>query len=57
MTGLTIIFISEEDFKHKIKQNEFAEWEMVYEGNTMAPRRVSCNAFGMHKKYLCWTLM
>jgi guanylate kinase len=25
-------FISEEDFKEKIRQKEFAEWEMVYEG-------------------------
>jgi len=25
-------FISVEDFKNKIKQNDFVEWEMVYEG-------------------------
>ena len=25
-------FISVEDFQHKIKNNEFVEWEMVYEG-------------------------
>jgi guanylate kinase len=25
-------FITVEDFKHKIEQQEFAEWEMVYEG-------------------------
>ena len=25
-------FISVEEFKHKIQQHEFAEWEMVYEG-------------------------
>ncbi len=25
-------FISVEDFKHKIEQHEFVEWEMVYEG-------------------------
>jgi len=25
-------FISTEDFKHKIKKNEFAEWEEVYQG-------------------------
>jgi len=25
-------FMSEEDFKQKIKNNEFVEWEMVYEG-------------------------
>ena len=30
--GVDYYFISEEDFKHKIQQNEFAEWEMVYEG-------------------------
>ncbi len=30
--GVDYYFISEEDFKHKIQQNEFAEWEMVYDG-------------------------
>lgn len=30
--GLDYHFISEEDFKQKIQQNEFVEWEMVYEG-------------------------
>src|SRR6187401_2003955 len=30
--GVDYYFITEEDFKHKIQQNEFAEWEMVYEG-------------------------
>jgi guanylate kinase len=30
--GVDYYFISEEDFKHKIQQKEFAEWEMVYEG-------------------------
>lgn len=30
--GKDYYFISEEDFKHKIKNKEFLEWEMVYEG-------------------------
>ncbi len=30
--GVDYYFISMEDFKHKIQQKEFAEWEMVYEG-------------------------
>jgi guanylate kinase len=30
--GVDYYFISEEDFKKKIQQKEFAEWEMVYEG-------------------------
>src|SRR5215203_3024505 len=30
--GVDYYFISEDDFKQKIQQNEFAEWEMVYEG-------------------------
>lgn len=30
--GVDYYFISEKDFKEKILHNEFAEWEMVYEG-------------------------
>ena len=30
--GTDYYFISEDDFKHKIRNNEFVEWEMVYEG-------------------------
>ena len=30
--GSDYYFISEDDFKQKIQQNEFIEWEMVYEG-------------------------
>jgi guanylate kinase len=30
--GVDYYFIPLEDFKRKIKQKEFAEWEMVYEG-------------------------
>ncbi|MFN8250587.1 MAG: guanylate kinase [Ferruginibacter sp.] len=30
--GVDYHFMSEEDFKQKIQQNEFVEWEMVYEG-------------------------
>src|SRR5665647_3599736 len=30
--GMDYYFISEDDFKQKIQHNEFAEWEMVYEG-------------------------
>ena len=30
--GVDYYFLSLDDFKHKIQQNEFAEWEMVYEG-------------------------
>ncbi|MBL7742972.1 MAG: guanylate kinase [Chitinophagaceae bacterium] len=30
--GVDYYFISEEEFKEKIHQKEFAEWEMVYEG-------------------------
>jgi guanylate kinase len=30
--GLDYHFMSEEDFKQKIQNNEFVEWEMVYEG-------------------------
>ena len=31
--GVDYYFISEESFKNKIANNEFVEWEMVYEGN------------------------
>jgi guanylate kinase len=30
--GVDYYFMSEEEFKHKIKEDAFAEWEMVYEG-------------------------
>ncbi|MEP6711821.1 MAG: guanylate kinase [Ferruginibacter sp.] len=30
--GVDYYFISQEEFKQKIKDKEFAEWEMVYEG-------------------------
>src|SRR5215217_6327095 len=30
--GVDYYFISEEEFKEKIQQEAFAEWEMVYEG-------------------------
>ena len=30
--GVDYYFLSLEDFKQKIQQNEFVEWEMVYEG-------------------------
>jgi len=30
--GVDYYFLSEDDFKQKIKDKEFAEWEMVYEG-------------------------
>lgn len=30
--GVDYYFMSEADFKQKIQHNEFAEWEMVYEG-------------------------
>ncbi len=30
--GVDYYFISADDFKQKIQQNEFVEWEMVYEG-------------------------
>jgi len=30
--GTDYYFLTMEDFKHKIQQNEFVEWEMVYEG-------------------------
>ena len=30
--GVEYYFLSVEDFKQKIKQNDFFEWEMVYEG-------------------------
>ena len=30
--GIDYYFLSLEEFKHKIQQNEFVEWEMVYEG-------------------------
>jgi guanylate kinase len=30
--GTDYYFISEEEFKEKIRKNEFVEWEMVYEG-------------------------
>jgi len=32
INGVHYYFISEEEFKEKIRQKEFAEWEMVYEG-------------------------
>ncbi|WP_439504735.1 guanylate kinase [Sediminibacterium sp.] len=31
--GVHYHFISEEEFKHKIEENAFVEWEMVYEGS------------------------
>jgi len=30
--GVDYYFLSEADFKHHIQQNDFIEWEMVYEG-------------------------
>src|SRR3712207_5181824 len=30
--GVDYYFMSEEEFTNKIQHNEFAEWEMVYEG-------------------------
>src|SRR5437868_14620097 len=30
--GVDYYFISPEEFRQKIQENEFAEWEMVYEG-------------------------
>jgi guanylate kinase len=30
--GIDYYFLSLDEFKHKIQGNEFAEWEMVYEG-------------------------
>src|SRR6201998_2791684 len=30
--GVDYYFMSEDDFKQKIQDNEFVEWEMVYEG-------------------------
>lgn len=30
--GRDYYFMSEEEFRHKVQQNEFIEWEMVYEG-------------------------
>ena len=32
VNGKDYYFISEDDFRQKIQNNEFAEWEMVYEG-------------------------
>ena len=32
VNGEDYYFLSEEEFQHKIKAREFAEWEMVYEG-------------------------
>ncbi|MDR3715549.1 MAG: guanylate kinase [Puia sp.] len=32
MNGVDYYFLSLDDFKQKIRDNEFAEWEMVYEG-------------------------
>ena len=31
--GVHYHFISEDDYKHKIEENAFVEWEMVYEGS------------------------
>lgn len=31
--GIDYYFLSEEEFKNKINENAFVEWEMVYEGN------------------------
>ncbi len=31
-TGVDYYFMSTEEFNHKIQENEFVEWEMVYEG-------------------------
>ena len=32
--GKDYYFLSQEEFEHKAKQNEFIEWEMVYEGKS-----------------------
>lgn len=32
VNGRDYYFMSEHEFKHKINENEFVEWEMVYEG-------------------------
>lgn len=41
--GADYYFISEEEFKYKIRHDEFAEWEMVYEGKYYGTLKAELN--------------
>lgn len=44
--GADYYFISMEEFKKKIKEKEFAEWEMVYEGKYYGTLKSELKEFG-----------
>lgn len=48
--GVHYYFISPEEFKQKIQQNEFVEWEMVYEGKYYGTLKSEINRMWEHNE-------
>lgn len=48
--GADYYFLSTEDFKQKIQQGEFAEWEMVYEGNYYGTLKSELQRIWIHRQ-------
>jgi len=64
--GVDYYFITEAAFQQKIKNKEFAEWEMVYQGKYYGTLKSELeriwnnqqsNVFGTINRYLYWILM
>ena len=51
--GVDYHFMSVDDFKEKIQQNEFVEWEMVYEGKYYDTLKSEIHRIGKKKKFRC----
>lgn len=51
--GVDYYFISANDFKHRIEQQEFVEWEMVYEGKYYGTLKSEMNRIWQQKKHHC----
>ena len=48
--GIDYYFISANDFKHRIEQKEFVEWEMVYEGKYYGTLKSEMNRIWQQNK-------
>ncbi len=48
--GVDYYFMSVDDFKHKIHENEFVEWEMVYEGKYYGTLKQELERIWSHNK-------
>jgi len=55
--GVDYYFISAENFQQKITEDQFAEWEMVYEGKYYGTLRSELSRIGPIKKSHSWILM